>query len=400
MGKRKNRFGTPHRKYHQFPKLINEIKQSFFDMYNDEWMDKKQICSTLQARYGATKTTLYRWINKWKMDPSYDPTNTSVHGNFHRIFTDEQEGNIIQYIKTNFIQKGNYFSDFYFESVIYNAFNEIYPDPKKAPRFECSPGFINDFKNRNKISSRLAHFRQRPLDKNETDIENEIQIFRSEINELIQKVSNSNEVVLNADETGFQILPTSIRTWAFKNDKNVSINVYDNDKDRVSVMATISSNFDKLPMFIIAKANDEDEAEEQLGPLINNNESTFSKKSYMTTECFINYLQFLRKQYPDNRTIHLIIDRYSSHTSKESISKAESLNIKLYFIPAHFTDLLQPLDIAIFAPLKSMANSKIRRLLLENNFGIIGIRQSILYLQQAWEDLPISTLMHAWEQYT
>ena len=165
-------------------------------------------------------------------------------------------------------------------------------------------------------------------------------------------------------------------------------------------MATISSNFDKLPMFIIAKANDEDEAEEQLGPLINNNESTFSKKSYMTTECFINYLQFLRKQYPDNRTIHLIIDRYSSHTSKESISKAESLNIKLYFIPAHFTDLLQPLDIAIFAPLKSMANSKIRRLLLENNFGIIGIRQSILYLQQAWEDLPISTLMHAWEQYT
>ena len=366
MGKRKNRFGTPHRKYHQFPKLINEIKQSFFDMYNDEWMDKKQICSTLQARYGATKTTLYRWINKWKMDPSYDPTNTSVHGNFHRIFTDEQEGNIIQYIKTNFIQKGNYFSDFYFESVIYNAFNEIYPDPKKAPRFECSPGFINDFKNRNKISSRLAHFRQRPLDKNETDIENEIQIFRSEINELIQKVSN------------------------IKHSKNWDI----------IKMPTISSNFDKLPMFIIAKANDEDEAEEQLGPLINNNESTFSKKSYMTTECFINYLQFLRKQYPDNRTIHLIIDRYSSHTSKESISKAESLNIKLYFIPAHFTDLLQPLDIAIFAPLKSMANSKIRRLLLENNFGIIGIRQSILYLQQAWEDLPISTLMHAWEQYT
>ena len=58
-----------------------------------------------------------------------------------------------------------------------NAFNEIYPDLKKAPRFECNPGFISDFKNRNNISSRLAHFRQRPLNKKEADIKKEIQKF-------------------------------------------------------------------------------------------------------------------------------------------------------------------------------------------------------------------------------
>lgn len=67
-------------------------------------------------------------------------------------------------------------------------------------------------------------------------------------------------MVLNADETGFQILPTSIRTWAFKNTKNISINVGDSDKDRVSIMAIITSDFNILPLFIIAKA--EDEAEE------------------------------------------------------------------------------------------------------------------------------------------
>lgn len=60
---------------------------------------------------------------------------------------------------------------------------------------------------------------------------------------------------LNADETDFQILPMSIKTWAFKNSKNVSINVKDNDKERVSIMATISSENEKFPLFIIAKAN-------------------------------------------------------------------------------------------------------------------------------------------------
>ena len=141
-----------------------------------------------------------------------------------------------------------------------NAFNEIYPDLKKAPRFECNPGFISDFKNRNNISSRLAHFRQRPLNKKEADIKKEIQKFWSDINDLIQKVRNTDEVVLNPDETGFQILPTSIRSWAFKNTKNFSLNVGDSDKDRVSIMAIITSDFNILPLFIIAKA--EDEAEE------------------------------------------------------------------------------------------------------------------------------------------
>ena len=59
----------------------------------------------------------------------------------------------------------------------------------------------------------------------------------------IENTIIASEIVLNTDETRFQILPTSIRTWALKNAKNVSINTVDNEKERVSVMATISSNF-------------------------------------------------------------------------------------------------------------------------------------------------------------
>lgn len=113
-------------------------------------------------------------------------------------------------------------------------------------------------------------------------------------------------------------------------------------------------------MFIIGKGDSLEDVQEQLGEIINNNILTFSSQSYMNTECFCQYLHFLIEQYNDNRKIHLILDSYSSHTSKLSIETATNLNIDLYFIPSHFTDIFQPLDIAIFAPLKcQFKNSKI-----------------------------------------
>lgn len=75
-----------------------------------------------------------------------------------------------------------------------------------------------------------------------------------------------------------------------------------------------------------------------------------------------------------------ILDSYNCHTSKNAISTAEKLDLDLYFIPNHFTDVLQPLDIAIYAPLKSKANSKIRRLLLNDQISKIGMDRSIGFL--------------------
>lgn len=89
-------------------------------------------------------------------------------------------------------------------------------------------------------------------------------------------------------------------------------------------MAFITSENHKLPLFIIGKGNSKETFEEELGPMIYDNEFTFSVKSYMNSECFCQYIEFLRNQYPNNQTIHLIIDRYSSYARTVSIEKAES----------------------------------------------------------------------------
>ena len=94
-------------------------------------------------------------------------------------------------------------------------------------------------------------------------------------------------------------------------------------------MASITSDNQKLLLFIIGKGNNIETVEDELGPMIDDNKCTFWVNAYMNSECFCQYLEFLPNQYPNNQTIHLIIYKYSSHTSNVSIEKAESLNIKL-----------------------------------------------------------------------
>lgn len=164
-------------------------------------------------------------------------------------------------------------------------------------------------------------------------------------------------------------------------------------------MGSITSSNEKLPLFIIAGANSADEKEELIGELIEPNVSTYSSKSYMTTDCFIEYLQFIRNQFNQNIKIHLIIDSYSSHKSIRSILKAKELNIDLIFIPSGLTDILQPLDVAVFAPLKSIVNSKIRSYIFGNQKTEVGMKRTVKFVQDAYQELSIDNLLNAWNQY-
>ena len=100
----------------------------------------------------------------------------------------------------------------HFQSLAFETYDSIFKDDLDPPKFSCSSSFIQDFKKRNKISSRLAHFRQRPVDISKEKIQLDIDIFKSQVISIIPNIKSTDEPVINCDETGFQILPTSIRT--------------------------------------------------------------------------------------------------------------------------------------------------------------------------------------------
>ena len=119
----------------------------------------------------------------------------------------------------------------------------------------------------------------------------------------------------------------------------------------------------------------------------------------MNTDCFIQYLSFLREQFPGESTINLIVDSYSSHIAERSQNAAKELNIKLIFIPSGYTDKFQPLDVAVFAVLKSIANGKLRKFLYEHPDKELGMKKSVQVLIESFDMISDDTLLKAWEQY-
>lgn len=65
------------------------------------------------------------------------------------------------------------------------------------------------------------------------------------------------------------------------------------------------------------------------------------------------FLPYVRPCASDNQPILLIYDGHTSHKSPSLISWAKENNLILFVLPAHTSHILQPLDVAVFGPLKN-----------------------------------------------
>ncbi|XP_068229740.1 uncharacterized protein [Palaemon carinicauda] len=78
-----------------------------------------------------------------------------------------------------------------------------------------------------------------------------------------------------------------------------------------------------------------------------------SENGWMTTPIFEDIFKYFVDETKDRRPLLLIFDGHISHTSIATFELAKEENISILKLPAHCTDVLQPLDVACFAPLKN-----------------------------------------------
>jgi hypothetical protein len=102
------------------------------------------------------------WRKDWLANPSWPPWNYPVQGLHHRIFTADEERSIKEFIISNHLIPGLFFCDQMFGDIAIQAFLTQYADLEKVPQFNRSARFINNFKERNRLSSRSVHSRRRP----------------------------------------------------------------------------------------------------------------------------------------------------------------------------------------------------------------------------------------------
>ncbi|XP_037794933.1 uncharacterized protein LOC119590332 [Penaeus monodon] len=129
-------------------------------------------------------------------------------------------------------------------------------------------------------------------------------------------IKDRPECIYNLDETGFPMDPSKSKTIGSKGEKTVRL-THGANRENITVLATCCADGTCLD------------------PL------TLAKKTANT------------------RPLLVILDGHLSHTSLTTVEVAIQENISLIKLPPHCTDLLQPLDVACFAPMKSNYDAKL-----------------------------------------
>jgi hypothetical protein len=224
-------------------------------------------------------------------------TNWGVH---LRIFKGREETGIAEYIRANLITPRRLFSPEGFRNLVLDRYLEKYAESETPPDFNCARPFISGFMTRNRFSYRRQHFKRRPSASTE-----EIEAWIAWLSELLQRYDNN--LIINCDETSWRLFPDNILTWWQTGEDEVSTFIQGDEKDCLTVLATISASGNKWRLFCMAKAKTARVEESQIGD-VGNHWKAHSRSGWMITETFADYLRHLRVYSGTDQIIILICD--------------------------------------------------------------------------------------------
>ncbi len=96
-------------------------------------------------------------------------------------------------------------------------------------------------------------------------------------------------------------------------------------------------------------------------------------------------MQHFINHIPLEQPAVLIMDQHETHCSRQIIDKCRANNIEILLLPPHTTHMLQPLDISVFNPLKSVFMTLASRMGLVRGDLVVGKEQFSAVLKYAHE---------------
>lgn len=293
--------------------------------------------------------------------------------------------------------------------VIVEMFKDAYPEHVlKKENFEISPHYLVNFRERQNLTTRKAHWHRRPQDKEE--MQERIQQFNEIKAELFERFKDELWRLANADESFYGCGIAGGLTYAIKGSEGVDIHINHNQKKGVTIIATITADGRKLPLTIVCKGLT-DRCHQQVSDdrIISNEKILHSESGWSTHEVFKSYLEWVRdwydqafgdnESYRRNNKIILFLDTYSSHRNKETKDLAKELNIDLVYIPVGCTDLCQPLDVKVFGALKNMATRMWWDFYAIDQTLVCTLKMAVYILVQCWKCLDENLIIEAWNMH-
>ena len=163
-------------------------------------------------------------------------------------------------------------------------------------------------------------------------------------------IQDKPECFYNCDESGFPSDPSRWKHIGPKGKKSIQVTCGAN-RENTTVLAVCCADGSALDPLIIFKGKNFQNTWRGTRTL----PGTFyavSDSGWMMTSIFENWFKLFTKTVKV-RPILLLYDGHMTHTSLNTMQLAIKEGISLVKLPAHCTDLLQPLDVCCFNPLKS-----------------------------------------------
>lgn len=162
------------------------------------------------------------------------------------------------------------------------------------------------------------------------------------------------ENILNYDETNLTDDPRA-KLMLFRKGAKHAERVMNSSKSSVSIMFACAANGHFVPPYVVYKAERMMDTWVHGGPC--NTRYNRSKSGWFDAHCFTDWVDKVAVPYfrhlPNDAARILIGDNLACHLSADVIELCASNNIKMIFLPPNSTHLLQPLDVAVYGPMKA-----------------------------------------------
>jgi hypothetical protein len=382
---------------HEYGEHKAELEPIFTEIFPNWHTHSYEVAVLPLAK--IARSTIGEWHGKWSKNQSWRPWNSKEsHGSHNRLFTDQEEDELTGTIVSDYLELGRLFTGQTFCALATEKLGELGRDPAT---FICSDKFICGFKKRNGFSSRKCHWKRR--DPRGTLEITELWMTRMQELMAAHQSRGTLEMVVNCDETAWRMVPSGMVTWAPIGQDEVTVRLDGNEKDSITVLASVTAGGTKLSLFAIAKGKTRRVEQTQLGsnPAI---VCDHSPSGWSTIQTFTRYLDWLAELYrgkiaPDC-PIDLVLDCYSVHRSQEIRDHATRLGIRLWFIPAGHTDQLQPLDRAVFGAIKAIFRRRFELERRKRPDHRITKSDAIQILTEIWGGLGTASITEGWRIYT
>ena len=191
----------------------------------------------------------------------------------------------------------------------------------------------------------------------------------------------------NCDETAFSMSVSATKLLVRKGTKMVHEVGGGSGREYTTVHCAGSASGERLPPFILYKGKNLYRRWMEGGPAAAvygiSDSGWMDGANFLSwfTKLFLPAVSYLTKTAP----VLLFLDGHHSHISLQLIKSARSNNVLLLCLPPNTTHLLQPLDVGVFAPVKSAWRAILKRYKLETKGQRVGKEDFPSLIAKLWD---------------